>query len=159
MPPRPDMKCAVLGVRMHSGWGALVAVCGAADRVEVIDRRRIVTADPVIPGAIQPYHHAASIGFPEAERYLADCAAVSERLALEVVGEVVRELEGLHYRIVGAAVLLASGRTLPSLSKIHDPGKDHRSALDQRSQKCGTCRLYNSGTACSMTGDWNRTER
>jgi hypothetical protein len=31
---------------------------------------------------------------------------------------VVRELDGRHYRIVGSAVLLASGRPLPSLAKI-----------------------------------------
>jgi hypothetical protein len=83
-----------------------------------MDRRRIVTADPKIPGGNQPYHYAASLGLPESEGYLAKYAAVSERLAFEAVGEVVRELDGRHYRIVGSAVLLASGRPLPSLPKI-----------------------------------------
>jgi hypothetical protein len=112
------MKRAALGVRMHSGWGVLVAVSGDANTLEVIDRRRIVTADPKIPGGKQPYHYAASLGLPESESYLANSAAVSERLALAAVGEVVRELDARHYRIVGSAVLLASGRPLPSLSKI-----------------------------------------
>jgi hypothetical protein len=112
------MKRAALGVRMHSGWGVLVAISGNANSVEVMDRRRIVTTDPGIPGANQPYHYAANIEFPESERYLANCATVSERLAFEAVGEVVQDLEGRHYRIIGAAVLLASGRPLPSLSKI-----------------------------------------
>src|SRR5208337_3848911 len=112
------MKRAALGVRMHSGWGVLVAVSGDADSVEVMDRRRIVTTDPRIPGASQPYHYAASLGPAESERYLANCAAASERLALAAVGEVVRELDGWHYRIVGSAILLASGRPLPSLSRI-----------------------------------------
>jgi hypothetical protein len=124
------MERAALGVRMHSGWGVLVAVSGDANslEVEIIDRRRIVTTDPSIPGANQPYHYAASLGLPElglpesgfseSERYLANCAAVSERLALAAVEEVVRELGGRHYRIVGSAVLLASGRPLPSLAKI-----------------------------------------
>jgi len=112
------MKRAALGVRMHSGWGVLVAVAGDAESVEVLDRRRIVTTDPAIPGANQPYHYAASLGLPESERYLGNCAVLSERLASAAVGEVVRELEGRHYRIVGSAVLLASGRPLPSLSKI-----------------------------------------
>jgi hypothetical protein len=112
------MKRAALGVRMHSGWGVFVAVSGDAHSLEVIDRRRIVTADPGIPGANQPYHYAARLGLPESERYLANCAAVSERLAFAAVGEVVRELDGRHYRIVGSAVLLASGRPLPSVSKI-----------------------------------------
>jgi len=114
------MERAALGVRMHSGWGVLVAVSGDANslEVEIIDRRRIVTTDPSIPGANQPYHYAASLGLPESETYLANCAAVSERLALAAVAEVVRELDGRHYRIVGSAVLLASGRPLPSLAKI-----------------------------------------
>jgi hypothetical protein len=112
------MKRAALGVRMHSGWGVLVAVSGDANSVEVIDRRRIVTADPKIPGGKQPYHYAAGLGLPESESYLANSAAVSERLALAAVGEVVRELDARHYRIVGSAVLLASGRPLPALSKI-----------------------------------------
>jgi hypothetical protein len=114
------MQRAALGIRMHSGWGVIVAVSRDSDslRIEIIDRRRIVTTDPGIPGANQPYHHAASLALPESERYLANCAAVSERLALAAVGEVVRELDGHHYRIVGAAVVLASGRPLPSVAKI-----------------------------------------
>ena len=112
------MKRAALGVRMHSGWGVLVAISGDADSVEIIDRRRIVTTDPSIPGANQPYHYAANLELTESERYLTNCVAVSERLALAAVADMVRELDRHHYRIVGSAVLLASGRPLPSLSKI-----------------------------------------
>lgn len=112
------MKRAALGVRMHSGWGVLVAISGDAESIEIIDRRRIVTIDPSIAGAKQPYHHAARLGFKESERYLGDCAAVAERLGLAAIADVVRELEGRHYRITGAANLLASGRPLPSLAKI-----------------------------------------
>src|SRR6266550_5930347 len=111
------MKRAALGVRMHSGWGVLVAVAGDPDSLEVIDRRRIVVTDPGTPGAKQPYHRAVTLGLPKAETYLAKCTADSERLAVAAIGEVVRELEG-RYRIAGAALLLASGRPLPSLEKI-----------------------------------------
>jgi len=117
------MKRAALGIRMHSGWGVLVAVSGAAHSVEIMDRRRIAIIDPAIAGAAQPYHYAASLGLTamtlaESERHLAACAAASGRLSLAAVGEVVRELDGRNYRVVGSAVLLASGRPLPSLSKI-----------------------------------------
>jgi hypothetical protein len=112
------MKRAALGVRMHSGWGVLVAVCGDANSLECIARKRIVTTDPTMPGANQPYHHAVSLPLADAERYLANSAAVSERLAFVAVEEVVREFDGRGYRIVGSAVLLASGRPLPSLAKI-----------------------------------------
>jgi hypothetical protein len=103
---------------MHSGWGVLVAVSGGARSVELLDRRRMVIADPRTPGANQPYHHAATLGLPESERYLARCAAASEGLAVAAVREVVQELEARHYRVAGAAVLLASGRALPSLAHI-----------------------------------------
>jgi hypothetical protein len=112
------MKRAALGFHMHSGWGVLVAVSGDVNSQECIDRKRIVTTDPNIPGATQPYHHAANLPLADAERHLANCAAVSERLALAAVEEVVRELGAREYRIVGAAVLLASGRPLPPLAKI-----------------------------------------
>ena len=103
---------------MHSGWGVLVAISGDADSAEIMDRRRIVVTDPKVPGANQPYHYAENVGLPEAENYLANCAAVSERLAVAALSEVVRELARREGRIVGAAILLASGRPLPSLSKI-----------------------------------------
>jgi hypothetical protein len=117
------MKRAALGIRMHSGWGVLVAVAGDGDSLEVLERRRIVVIDSSVAGSVQPYHHAASLalgkaGLAGAEKYIADCAVVSERLALVVVEEVHRELGGRQYRIGGCAVLLASGRALPALEKI-----------------------------------------
>jgi len=108
---------------MHSGWGVLVAVSGDPSLLEVIDRRRIVVADPAISGANQPYHHAAALrvsdlGLRESEKYLAGYATVSERLAFAAVEEVMRELEKRDHRVVGSAVLLASGHPLPPLAKI-----------------------------------------
>ena len=112
------MKRAAIGVRMHSGWGALVAVSNRAGTVEVIARRRITITTPGTPGANQPYHFAESLELPEAEKFLGNCFAASKRLAMAVVRDVVDELHGRQYRVVGSAVLLASGRPLPPLSKI-----------------------------------------
>jgi hypothetical protein len=126
------MKRVALGVRMHSGWGVLVAVSGDADSVEIVERRRIVTVggapesveesaqgtDATIRGPNQPYHYAATLALPAAEKYLANSAAASERLAFAAIGEMIRELEARQYRIAGSAVLLASGRILPPLAKI-----------------------------------------
>src|SRR5580658_1598535 len=108
---------------MHSGWGVLVAVSGDANSLEVLERKRIVITDPAIPGANQPYHHAASLGISElelrqSEKYLASCATVSELLAFSAIEEVMRKLEGRGYRVVGSAVLLAAGRPLPPLANI-----------------------------------------
>ena len=116
------MKRAALGVRMHSGWGVLVGVSGDANSVEVQVRRHIVTMNPTIAGAKQPYHHAASLtlqnGLQDAEKYLDDCAAASVSLAMMAVSDVVRELKERKFRISGCAVLLAAGRPLPPLAKI-----------------------------------------
>ncbi len=122
------MKRAALGFRMHSGWGIMVAIAGDAAGIELLERRRIVITDPEIPGATQPYHFAASIGpgnehrpklgLSAAGQHIASCAAISERLAFAAIRDVIRELGVRKYRIVGAAVLLASGRALPSLDRI-----------------------------------------
>jgi hypothetical protein len=112
------MKRAAFGVHMHSGWGVMVAVARDAHSVELLDRRRIVVADPDVPGAIQPYHFAAQLEPPKQEKHLAQCAASSSRLAAKAIAEVVKELDGRHYGVVGAAILLASGRALPPLPKI-----------------------------------------
>jgi hypothetical protein len=112
------MKRAALGLQMHSGWGVLVAVSGAPRAIEILARRRIVTADPAIPGAVQPYHYAMNLKLPEADKHITNCAAASTRLAVAAIGDLLAELNARRFRVVGAAVLLASGRSLPSLEKI-----------------------------------------
>jgi len=112
------MKRAAIGIRAHSGWGALVVVTGSPAKVEVIDRRRIVIADPAREGAKQPYHFAQGQSLQEAERHIAECAAVSERLAFESLAAIVGELKRYKYVAAGCAILLASGRSLPSLPQI-----------------------------------------
>jgi len=112
------MKHAGLGFSMHSGWGVLVAVSGDVNSLECIARKRVVITDPSIPGANQPYHYAVSLPLADAESHIANCAVVSERLALTAVDQMVRELGAREHRIIGAAVLLASGRPLPPLAKI-----------------------------------------
>src|SRR5579864_4501348 len=64
------MKRAAIGVRMHSGWGVLVAVSNRASIVEVIERLRVAITSPGTPAANRPYHFAANLGLPEAEKFL-----------------------------------------------------------------------------------------
>jgi hypothetical protein len=111
------MKRAAIGVRMHSGWGALVAVSDEAKTVNVIQRRRIVVVPAGARGGRQPYHFAKTLEPEEAENFLSECFEASQSLALKAVREVRDELSG-QYRVVGTAVLLASGHPLPSLAKI-----------------------------------------
>ncbi|MGO9126228.1 MAG: hypothetical protein ACLP6G_15255 [Terriglobales bacterium] len=112
------MKRVAIGIRTHSGWGALVTVLHSAGMVEIIDRRSVAIAPPGTPGAKQPFHFAENLKLAEAEKFLGDCRAASQRLALSAIRELVGELRDRRYRIVGSAILLASGRPLPQLSKI-----------------------------------------
>jgi hypothetical protein len=112
------MKRAALGFQMHSGWGVLVAVAQEANAVTLLDRRRIVVADLEERGAVQPYHFAAQLESVAQGEHLARCAASSCQLAATAIAEAIRELDERHYRVAGAAILLASGRPLPPLAKI-----------------------------------------
>jgi hypothetical protein len=103
---------------VHSGWAALVAVANNAGTVEVIERRRVAVTAPGTSGAKQPYHFAKQLELTEAERFLGTCFAASKRLAVAALRGVIAELRSREYRVTGAAMLLASGRSLPPLSKI-----------------------------------------
>jgi len=113
-----NMKTAAFGFRMHSGWGVLVAVSGDTDLVEVVLRRRIVVMDTSLRGGKQPYHYAAELPSDQCERHIAKCAALSESMAHAAIVEALEELKKLEYRITSAAVVMASGRALPSLPAI-----------------------------------------
>jgi hypothetical protein len=112
------VKSAAFGVRMHSGWGVLVCISGDLAAPEIVDRRRIVVVEPTMEGAKQPYHFAETLPLEEAERHLRKCAEVSQRLALQAIRESLEAVSARKYRVLGCAMLLASGRALPSLQKI-----------------------------------------
>jgi hypothetical protein len=115
-------KRVAIGIRVHSGWGALVAVFGRPGSEEVIERERIIIVDTKTPGVTQPYHFAQKLNLREgenkAEQHVKKCAETSARTALAGVREIVERLRGHDYSIVGAAILLGSGRPLPSFAKI-----------------------------------------
>ena len=112
-----SMKRAAIGCRMHSGWGALVAVSNDGV-LEVIGRRHIVVAGASIPGSKQPYHYADNLELKEAEEYLARCFTASGQLASAAIREVLSQLGRSEYRVEVSGILMASVRTLPSLEKI-----------------------------------------
>ncbi len=107
-----------LGFRAHSGWAALVAVAGTIDSVKVIERRRIVIADPDMPGSQQPYHAAAELTFPEGEALVRRAIESSRALALEAMSAAVKTLRSQGHEVEGCGVVLGSGKALPALEKI-----------------------------------------
>jgi hypothetical protein len=90
--PYHEWMRTALGFRAHSGWAAMVAVSGTFDAPRVLTRRRIVIADPQMPGAKQPYHTAAELPFAEAEALLRMAMESSRALALRAIGGAVKEL-------------------------------------------------------------------
>lgn len=114
----PELLRAALGLRAHSGWAALVAVAGAARKPAVVERRRLQTADPAIPGSKQPYHAAEGWELTKATKYLQRCTARSRLLARQALRSVINALKKRGYEVVGCGVLLGSGRSLPELAGI-----------------------------------------
>ena len=99
-----------------------MAVGHEAERVNVIQRRRVVVVPTGGRGGKQPYHFAKSLEPEEAENFIREYFDASQSLALTAVRELRNELSG-QYRLVGCAVLLAAGRPLPSCGRFasHPP--------------------------------------
>lgn len=107
-----------LGFRSHSGWAAMVAVGGTPDAPRVLERRRIVIADPEFSGSKQPYHAAAELPLRKAESLVRKAIASSRALALEAMSASIGTLRTRGHEVAACGVLLASGRTLPDLEGI-----------------------------------------
>lgn len=112
------MKPAAIGVRAHSGWGAVVALSGDSAAAEVLARVRISVIGPKMTGPFQPYHRAANMKLSDAAKYLAKCASDCESIAVNALRQVTDELRVRGFRVTGCAVLLGSGRAMPPLAKI-----------------------------------------
>lgn len=109
------MKRAAFGIRMHSGWGVLVAV---SEQIDVIDRRRIVVTNQDGSRGNQPFHRAEQLGLPRAEAFLEQYRTESEHLARQTIEGVAREIRSQGFNVAAAGLLLASGRPLPGLLQI-----------------------------------------
>lgn len=112
------MKSAAIGIRVHSGWGALVAIAGHNGMQEVLERRKVVIVDPKAKGVTQPYHFAEPMELSAAHRHISQCAIDSRRLAEKELHGILRELRARGFYVVGSAILLSSARPLPDLDDI-----------------------------------------
>jgi hypothetical protein len=112
------LKAAAIGVSVHSGWGAVVAIAGRQGVEEILLRRRLVIIDSKVAGAAQPYHYVQAKEIHAAETHLNRCAAESRRLAVEALTRVASELGDRGFVPVASALLLSSGRPLHDLAGI-----------------------------------------
>jgi len=91
----------VLGVRVKSGWAAIVLVGGTRAAPVVLDTRRLALADPATPASTQPHH--AKTGTPQTDaRVLRRLIALVERCARTNAAAVLEE-----YRTAGHVPRLA----------------------------------------------------
>jgi hypothetical protein len=66
----------------------------------------------------QPYHTAEKMPPGDAADFVQGVEKESQELALVGICGLQKELEGVHYKLCGGALLLASGRKLPEFEKI-----------------------------------------
>jgi hypothetical protein len=112
------MHRAALGIRVHSGWGALVALSYENGAIEILDRRRVAITGTTDHGANQPYHAARNLPLSEAESFLANAFEAAHTAAATGLREVLDVLHSQKYEVAGCAILMAACRTLPPLGKI-----------------------------------------
>jgi len=112
------LKSAAIGVSVHSGWGAVVAIAGGRGTEEILLRRRVVIIDSKIAGSAQPYHYVAKKEISAAESHLARCASISEQLAFKSLTQLSSELGNIGFTPSAAVILLSSARPLPDLQAI-----------------------------------------
>jgi len=122
----------------------MVAVTGTIESPSVIDRRIIQLHNSKIVGSKQPYHTGEALPFKDAEEFISRCIAESHELAHDGLQAVIKALQQSGYSVAGCAILLASGRILPSLDRvlashalIHSAeGELYRNALIQAAARC-----------------------
>jgi hypothetical protein len=112
------MEHAALGFRVHSGWACMVAVSLEKKIPIVLIRRKLQLVKIFSYTFRQPYHTAEKMPASDAAQFVRGVEKESRELAVAGVRDAQKELATLDYKIVGLALLLASGRELPKFEKI-----------------------------------------
>jgi hypothetical protein len=96
----------------------MVVAAGTMDAPRILDRRRIVIADPEMPFSKQPYHAAADLPLASAESLVRKAIESSRALALDAVSTIINALQSQGHDVAGCTVLRGSGNALPPLERI-----------------------------------------
>ncbi len=143
------MKQAAVGFRVHSGWTALIALAVNNGLPTVLARQRLHLVETFTYEFRQPYHTAEKLPFAEGRAFVSRMRSEARRLAFHAIRKLKAELQEQGYSLDRCGLLLASGRTLPSLDRIlasHSlihaaDGELFREALLHASARCGLKRL------------------
>jgi hypothetical protein len=139
------MKQAAVGFRVHSGWSALVTVSLENDVPRVVSRERVHLVETFIYKFRQPYHTVERMPLEKACAFVEGSLSEAKRLAGSAIRSTQKELEKQGYELARGALLLASGKALPSLDRIllshaliHTADGEHfRGALRHSCADCG----------------------
>jgi hypothetical protein len=134
---------AGIGLRVHSGWAALVVVSGPLPALRVSARQRVEMADSELPGSQQPYHAAEGLELEKAAALLKRFRDQARRMAERALDQALAEAEGHGQQVLGCGILQSSGRagsslatTLASHALIHTADGNHfREALRHASER------------------------
>lgn len=139
------MKQAALGFRAHSGWTALVAVSLEKGSPTVLLRERPHLVNIFTYEYRQPYHTAEKRSSSEARNFVSRVRTEARLFSYRAIHSVQVNLQKRDYELKCCGLLLASGRTLPSLPQIlashalihAADGELFRQALLHASKRCG----------------------
>jgi hypothetical protein len=139
------VKNAAVGLRAHSGWSAMVAVCVEKGGPVVLHRERVHLVKVFNYSFRQPYHTAAKLPLAEGRAFISQVRAEARRLAYRAIRDMESELERAGYKLSRGALLLTAGRPLPELENIlashaliHTAdGELFRECLLHASERCG----------------------
>jgi hypothetical protein len=139
------MRRAAIGFRAHSGWTALVAISLEEDSPRVLLRQRPHLVKNFTFEFRQPYHSAERISPAEGRSFVSFVRVEAKSLAYRAIRSAQTSLRQQDYELRHCALLLASGRPLPSLPQIlashaliHSAdGELFREALLHASKRCG----------------------
>jgi hypothetical protein len=112
------MKPAALGFRVHSGWTSLIALALEKNQPIILIRQRPHLVATFSYTFRQPYHTAEKMNLDEAKTFLDQQRREARQLALVAIRSAQTEAAQQGYKLTRAALLLASGRSLPELPKI-----------------------------------------
>src|SRR6266478_4747597 len=95
-----SVPTAALGFRVHSGWAAVVVLCGPLDAPVVVDRRKIQLVKIFSYTFRQPYHTAEKMPRQDAVKFIRDVQREARRLALSSLHSLQSELAEGDFKIV-----------------------------------------------------------
>jgi hypothetical protein len=138
-------KQAAIGLRVHSGWAAVVAVCVEKGSPVVLVKQRVHLVDTFTYEFRQPYHTAEKMLLAQAREFISRMQAEARRLAYRAIRELESRTLEQGVKLTRCGLVLASGRPLPALEKIlashaliHTAdGELFREALLHASARCG----------------------